>query len=326
MGVFLGRFSVAPMLDHTDRHCRYFHRLLSRYALLYTEMVTPEAILRGKGDFLAYSPEEQPLALQLGGSDPDTLATCAQQAEQRGYAEVNLNVGCPSSRVQQGRFGACLMADAQRVATCIRAMQAQVRIPITVKTRLGIDQQDSYPFLAEFVQTVATEGGCNTFIVHARKAWLNGLSPKENREIPPLDYSRVYRLKRDFPQLKIVINGGVRSVIEVETHLEQVDGVMMGREAYHNPRLLAQIDQRLFDPSARGSEPAALVEALYPYIERALQQGTPLNRITRHLLGLFHQLPGARRWRRYLSEQSSAPQADLSVVIQALALVTAARD
>lgn len=326
MGVFLGRFSVAPMLDHTDRHCRYFHRLLSRHALLYTEMVTPEAILRGRGDFLAYSPEEQPLALQLGGSDPDTLAACAQQAERRGYAEVNLNVGCPSSRVQEGRFGACLMADAPRVATCIRAMQTQVRIPVTVKTRLGIDQQDSYPFLAEFVRTVATEGGCNTFIVHARKAWLNGLSPKENREIPPLDYSRVYRLKRDFPQLKIVINGGVKSVIEVETHLEQVDGVMMGREAYHNPRLLAQIDQTLFDPSAQGSEPEAVVEALYPYIERALQQGTPLNRITRHLLGLFHQLPGARRWRRYLSEQSSMPQADLSVVIQALALVTAARD
>ncbi len=322
---FLGRFSVAPMLGHTDRHCRYFHRLLSRHALLYTEMVTPEAILQGRGDFLAYSPEEQPLALQLGGSHPDTLAECARQAEQRGYAEVNLNVGCPSSRVQQGRFGACLMADAQQVASCVRAMQSQVRIPITVKTRLGIDQHDSYPFLADFVQTVATDGGCKIFIIHARKAWLAGLSPKENREIPPLDYSRVYQLKRDFPHLKIVINGGVKSVMEIKTHLEQVDGVMMGREAYHNPRLLAQIDQTLFDPSARVLPPEAVVEALYPYIERVLQQESSLHRITRHLLGLFHQLPGARRWRRYLSEHGSASQADLSVVMQALALVSAAR-
>jgi tRNA-dihydrouridine synthase A len=313
------------MLGHTDRHCRYFHRLLSRHALLYTEMVTPEAILQGRGDFLAYSPEEQPLALQLGGSHPDTLAECARQAEQRGYAEVNLNVGCPSSRVQQGRFGACLMADAQQVASCVRAMQSQVRIPITVKTRLGIDQHDSYPFLADFVQTVATDGGCKIFIIHARKAWLAGLSPKENREIPPLDYSRVYQLKRDFPHLKIVINGGVKSVMEIKTHLEQVDGVMMGREAYHNPRLLAQIDQTLFDPSARVLPPEAVVEALYPYIERVLQQESSLHRITRHLLGLFHQLPGARRWRRYLSEHGSASQADLSVVMQALALVSAAR-
>ncbi|MEW9809525.1 MAG: tRNA dihydrouridine(20/20a) synthase DusA [Candidatus Symbiodolus clandestinus] len=321
MNTFLGRFSVAPMLAYTDRHCRYFHRLLSQQALLYTEMVTTEALLHSRQDLLAYSLEEQPLALQLAGSDPVSLAICAQRAEQRGYAEVNLNVGCPSNRVQQGRFGACLMADARQVADCIQAMREQVSIPVTVKTRLGIDQQDSYAFLADFIDTVASVGGCQAFIIHARKAWLSGLSPKENREIPPLDYSRVYRLKRDFPQLTIILNGGVQSIDEAKQHLTKVDGIMMGRAAYHYPQWLAQVDRALFDRQAIEREPITVVQAFYPYIQQQLRQGTPLHSMTRHLLGLFHQWPGARRWRRYLSEHSFQPLADLSVVQRALEFV-----
>ncbi|PWC21694.1 tRNA dihydrouridine(20/20a) synthase DusA [Brenneria roseae subsp. roseae] len=316
-----GRFSVAPMLDWTDRHCRYFLRQLSRHALLYTEMVTTGAIIHGKGDYLAYNEEEHPLALQLGGSDPEALAQCTYLAEQRGYDEVNLNVGCPSDRVQNGRFGACLMGEATLVADCIKAMQDRVSIPVTVKTRIGIDDRDSYEFLCDFIQTVAVRGGCDTFIVHARKAWLSGLSPKENREIPPLDYPRVYQLKRDFPALTIAINGGIKTLEEAKIHLQYLDGVMMGREAYQNPGILAQVDRELFGEQAASPDIAAVVESMYPYIERELSNGAALGHITRHMLGLFQGVPGARQWRRYLSENAHKPGADAAVVERALALI-----
>ncbi|WP_049853829.1 tRNA dihydrouridine(20/20a) synthase DusA [Dickeya fangzhongdai] len=319
-----GRFSVAPMLDWTDRHCRYFHRLLSHNALLYTEMVTTGAILHGKGDYLAYSEEEHPLALQLGGSDPAALAQCAALAEQRGYDEVNLNVGCPSDRVQNGRFGACLMAEAQLVADCVKAMRERVGIPVTVKTRIGIDDQDSYEFLCDFIRTVSEQSGCDTFIVHARKAWLSGLSPKENREIPPLDYPRVYQLKRDFPSLTLAINGGVKTLAEAQQHLQHVDGVMVGREAYQNPGMLAQVDSELFGADSIAPDQADVVRAMYPYIERELSGGASLGHITRHMLGLFQGVPGARQWRRYLSENAHKPGADAAVVERALALVNIA--
>jgi len=315
------RFSIAPMLDWTDRHCRYFHRQLTRQTLLYTEMVTTGAIIHGKGDYLAYSREEQPVALQLGGSDPAALAQCAKLAEERGYNEVNLNVGCPSDRVQNGRFGACLMGEAQLVADCVKAMRDVVSIPVTVKTRIGIDDQDSYAFLCDFIQRVAEQGGCETFIIHARKAWLSGLSPKENREIPPLDYERVYQLKRDFPQLTLSLNGGVKSLAEAQTHLQHLDGVMMGREAYQNPGLLAQVDSELFGSTEPAADPIAVVRAMYPYIERELSKGTYLGHITRHMLGLFQGIPGARQWRRYLSENAHKAGADVAVVEKALSLV-----
>ncbi|MEQ9860590.1 tRNA dihydrouridine(20/20a) synthase DusA [Pectobacterium cacticida] len=317
----LNRFSVAPMLDWTDRHCRYFLRQLTGQTLLYTEMVTTGAILHGKGDYLAYSEQEHPLALQLGGSDPHALAQCAKLAEQRGYDEVNLNVGCPSDRVQNGRFGACLMAEATLVADCIKAMSDSTSLPITVKTRIGIDDRDSYEFLCEFIQTVAERGECKTFIVHARKAWLSGLSPKENREIPPLDYPRVYQLKRDFPALTIALNGGVKTLEEAKTHLHYLDGVMMGREAYQNPGILAQVDRELFGIDAASPDLAGVVRAMYPYIERELSGGGALNHITRHMLGLFQGIPGARQWRRYLSENAHKPGADTAVVEHALSLV-----
>ncbi|KAA9002556.1 tRNA dihydrouridine(20/20a) synthase DusA [Affinibrenneria salicis] len=320
-GRWRGRFSVAPMLDWTDRHCRYFHRLLTRQTLLYTEMVTTGAIIHGKGDYLAYSAEEHPLALQLGGSDPAALAHCARLAEQRGYDEINLNVGCPSDRVQNGRFGACLMAEASLVADCVKAMRDAVSIPVTVKTRIGIDEQDSYAFLCAFIDTVAGRGECDTFIVHARKAWLSGLSPKENREVPPLDYPRVYQLRRDFPALRIAINGGVKTLEEARTHLRQLDGVMMGREAYQNPGVLAQVDRELFNAEAVVPEKADVVQSMYPYIERELARGALLGHITRHMLGLFQGVPGARQWRRHLSENAHKPGADVRVLEQALALV-----
>ncbi|QHA87629.1 tRNA dihydrouridine(20/20a) synthase DusA [Serratia rhizosphaerae] len=315
------RFSIAPMLDWTDRHCRYFHRLLSKETLLYTEMVTTGAIIHGKGDYLAYSDEEHPLALQLGGSDPAALAHCARLAEQRGYDEINLNVGCPSDRVQNGMFGACLMGQAALVADCVKAMRDVVSIPVTVKTRIGIDDQDSYAFLCDFIDTVSGRGECETFIIHARKAWLSGLSPKENREVPPLDYPRVYQLKRDFPALTIAINGGVKSLAEAQQHLQHVDGVMMGREAYQNPGILAQVDRELFGSQAAVRDSVEVVEALYPYIERELANGTYLGHITRHILGLFQGIPGARQWRRHLSENAHKAGADVRVVEQALSLV-----
>lgn len=314
------RFSIAPMLDWTDRHCRYFHRRLTANTLLYTEMVTTGAIIHGKGDYLAYSEEEHPVALQLGGSDPAALAQCAVQAQARGYDEINLNVGCPSDRVQNGRFGACLMAEPALVAACVDAMRQVVDIPVTVKTRIGIDDLDSYAFLTDFIGTVA-EGGCDTFIIHARKAWLSGLSPKENREIPPLDYDRVYQLKRDFPQLTLALNGGVKSLAEAKLHLQHLDGVMMGREAYQNPGLLAQVDSELFGSTAPAADPLAVVRSLYPYIEAELAKGTYLGHITRHILGLFQGIPGARQWRRHLSENAHKPGAGVPVVEAALAFV-----
>ncbi|EKT53096.1 tRNA dihydrouridine(20/20a) synthase DusA [Providencia sneebia] len=318
----LNRFSVAPMLDWTDRHCRYFHRLLTKNTLLYTEMVTTGAIIYGKGDYLAFSEEEQPVALQLGGSDPAALAQCAKLGEERGYDEINLNVGCPSDRVQNGRFGACLMADAQLVADCIKAMKDVVSIPVTVKTRIGIDEQDSYEFLCEFIDTVATKGNCEMFIIHARKAWLSGLSPKENREIPPLDYPRVYQLKRDFPHLTMAINGGVKTLEEAKEHLRHLDGVMVGREAYQNPSILTAVDNQLFDEQLPVVNAVDAVRQMYPYIEKELSQGAYLGHMTRHMLGIFQGIPGARQWRRYLSENAHKKGADLTVVEQALSFVT----
>ncbi len=316
------RFSIAPMLDWTDRHCRYFHRQLTRSTLLYSEMVTTGAIIHGRGDYLAYSEEEHPLVLQLGGSDPAALAQCAKLAVQRGYDEINLNVGCPSDRVQNGRFGACLMAEATLVADCVKAMRDVVSVPVTVKTRIGIDDSDSYAFLCDFIGNVSLRGSCEQFIIHARKAWLSGLSPKENREIPPLDYARVYQLKRDFPQLIISLNGGVKSLAEASIHLQYLDGVMMGREAYQNPAILARVDRELFGGQQADRDPVAVVRAMYPYIERELAGGTFLGHITRHMLGLFQGIPGARQWRRYLSENAHKPGADLATVEQALSRVT----
>ena len=315
------RFSVAPMLDWTDRHCRYFHRKLTGLTLLYTEMVTTGAIIHGKGDYLAYNDAEHPVALQLGGSDPAALAQCARLAEQRGYDEINLNVGCPSDRVQNGRFGACLMGEAALVADCIKAMRDVVSVPVTVKTRIGIDDQDSYDFLCDFVRLVAEKGGCESFTIHARKAWLSGLSPKENREVPPLDYPRVYQLKRDFPHLTMAINGGVKTLEDARTHLQHVDGVMMGREAYQNPGILSQVDKEIFGSTADSPDPFDVVRSMYPYIEAELSQGTYLGHITRHMLGLFQGIPGARQWRRHLSENAHKAGADVRVVEQALSLV-----
>lgn len=316
-GYPLNRFSIAPMLDWTDRHCRYFHRLLTRNTLLYTEMVTTGAILFGKGDYLQYSADEHPIALQLGGSDPDALAKCARIAEERGYDEINLNVGCPSDRVQNGRFGACLMASSPLVADCVAAMRAEVSIPVTVKSRIGIDDLDSYEFLCDFIETVK-QSGCDTFIVHARKAWLSGLSPKENRDIPPLDYERVYQLKRDYPQLTIAINGGITDLAQIKEHLLHVDGVMVGREAYQNPYMLAHIDAELFADHHAISSRHDIIMQMLPYIEQHLQSGGYLSHITRHMLGLFQGVPGARAWRRYLSESATRKGAGTEVLLAAL--------
>lgn len=316
---YRGRFSVAPMLDWTTRHCRYFHRQFSQHSLLYTEMITAPAILHAKYDLLAYDPTENPVALQLGGSDPHQLAECAKLVEQRGYAEVNLNVGCPSDRVQNGMFGACLMAKSDLVARCVKAMQNVISIPVTVKHRIGIDHLDSYDFLCDFIEKV--QPYCTDFIVHARKAWLTGLSPKENREIPPLDYERVYQLKRDFPHLNISINGGIKTIEEIKHHLQFVDGVMVGREAYQNPSLLGQIDQALFDPTAPLITPKQVIEKMLPYIEQQLTEGIYLNHIVRHMLGAFQNCKGARQWRRHLSENACKAGAGVEVVEQALRFV-----
>ncbi|MBT1443874.1 tRNA dihydrouridine(20/20a) synthase DusA [Shewanella sp. JM162201] len=310
-------FSVAPMLDWTDRHYRYFARLMSREALLYTEMVTTGAILHGKGDYLAYNEEEHPLALQLGGSNPQDLAACAKLAEQRGYDEVNLNVGCPSDRVQNGRFGACLMAEPKLVAECVDAMRQQVSIPVTVKTRIGIDEQDSYAFLTDFIDTVSA-AGCDTFIIHARKAWLQGLSPKENREIPPLDYDRVYQLKQDYPALSISINGGVTSIDAAKVHLAKLDGVMVGREAYQNPYILTAVDNELCGLQHPVLSREEVIGKLLPYIGKHLAEGGRLNHISRHIIGLYQGLPGSRAWRRHLSENAHKPGAGIEVIENAI--------
>ena len=316
-----GRFAVAPMLDWTTRHCRYFHRQFSQHSLLYTEMVTAPAILHAKYDLLAYDPAENPVALQLGGSDPTQLAHCAKLGEERGYTEINLNVGCPSDRVQNGMFGACLMGNAELVARCVAAMKDQVAIPVTVKHRIGIDALDSYEFLCDFIEKI--QPFCQDFIVHARKAWLSGLSPKENREIPPLDYERVYQLKRDFPTLNISINGGIKTLAEIQHHLQFVDGVMVGREAYQNPSLLGEIDWALFDPAAPVVSARQAVEKMLPYIESQLSQGVYLNHIVRHMLGAFQNCKGARQWRRHLSENACKMGAGVEVVEQALRFVDA---
>ncbi|MDX1656850.1 MAG: tRNA dihydrouridine(20/20a) synthase DusA [Candidatus Competibacteraceae bacterium] len=295
--------------------------MISRHARLYTEMVTTGAILHGERKrFLDFDPAEHPLALQLGGCDPLALAQSARIAEDWGYDEVNLNLGCPSDRVQNGRFGACLMAEPQRVADCVAAMAAATRLPVTVKTRIGIDERDSYEQLTAFVAALAG-AGCRTLIVHARKAWLKGLSPRENREIPPLRYDVVYRLKRDFPALTVVINGGITDLAQVEDHLIRVDGTMLGRAAYQNPYLLAEADSRLFDDPTPPPSRHQVVERLLPYVEAQRAQGVHLSAISRHILGLFQGLPGARAWRRHISENAHRPGAGPEVIRQALARV-----
>ncbi|RUQ62066.1 tRNA dihydrouridine(20/20a) synthase DusA [Azospirillum doebereinerae] len=312
--------SVAPMMDWTDRHCRTFHRLLSRNTLLYTEMVTTGAVLHGDRErLLGFDAVEHPVALQLGGSDPADLAACARIAEDWGYDEVNLNVGCPSDRVQSGRFGACLMAEPDLVARLIGAMRDAVSIPVTVKSRIAIDEMEEWPTLDRFVRTVSATG-CTHFIVHARKAWLKGLSPKENRDVPPLRYDLVHRLKQENPHLTIAINGGIRSLDEAEQHLTTFDSVMIGRAAYETPYLLADADRRLFG-GAPGPDRHAVVDAMIPYVEDRLSRGTPLSAITRHMLGLFQGLVGARAWRRHISENAHRPGAGPEVLQNAAALV-----
>jgi tRNA-dihydrouridine synthase A len=309
------------MMDWTDRDFRYLLRLMSQHALLYTEMVTTGALIHGnRKRFLAHDAQEYPLALQLGGSDPSELAECAKMGEDAGYQEVNINVGCPSDRVQSGRFGACLMAEPELVAEGVAAMQAKVSIPVTVKTRLGIDEFDSYEFLTDFIDKVSA-AGCDTFILHARNAWLKGLSPKENRDIPPLNYERVYQVKKDYPHLHIDINGGIQDLDQASQHLEHVDGVMMGRTIYHNPYLLAEADKSIFGQDNNGLSRHEVIEAMLPYIEKRMQQGRPLKSITRHLLGVFQGEPGARRWRRHLSENAHLPGAGIHVLKDALSLL-----
>jgi tRNA-dihydrouridine synthase A len=309
---------VAPMMEWTDRHCRYFHRQLSRHARLYTEMVTAPAIIHGnRGKLLGFDAAEQPVALQIGGSDPRELAEAARIGESFGYDEINLNVGCPSDRVQAGRFGACLMAEPALVADCVAAMRGAVGVPVTVKCRIGIDDQDSEADFARFIDTVAA-AGCDTFIVHARKAWLNGLSPKENRTLPPLDYDRIRRLKAARPELTVVVNGGIGSLDEAEAHLAGLDGVMLGRAAYQSPALLLSVDERFFGAAARPLHPAAPIMRMVPYIERELARGEKLSSITRHLLGLVQGLPGARLFRRHLTEQAIRPGAGVEVIFEAL--------
>lgn len=313
-------FCVAPMMDWTDRHCRYFHRLISQHALLYTEMVTTGALIHGdRHRFLQFNPEEHPLALQLGGSNPQDLATCAKMAEDYGYDEVNLNVGCPSERVQNGRFGACLMAEPDLVAECVAAMKQTVTIPVTVKSRIGVDDKDSYEELCVFVAKIA-QAGCETFIVHARKAWLSGLSPKQNREVPPLRYDLVYQLKMDFPQLEIILNGGITTLEQADEVLQHVDGVMMGREAYHNPYLLADVDRRFYGVQREPLTRETILELLMTYIQQQLKTEVRLNSVTRHTLGLFHGMPGGRMWRRHISENVGKPGADETVLYKPLSL------
>ncbi|SES66460.1 tRNA-dihydrouridine synthase A [Thorsellia anophelis DSM 18579] len=311
------------MLDWTTRHCRVFHRILTKNALLYTEMITTGAILYGKYDHLYYNKIEHPIALQLGGSSPKDLALCAKKAEEYGYDEINLNVGCPSDRVQNGAFGACLMKEPDLVAECIAEMKLATKVPVTVKTRLGIDELDSYEFLTDFISKVHQIGGCNHFIIHARKAWLSGLSPKENREVPPLDYERVYRLKRDFPDLTIIINGGLSDLNIAHDQLNYVDGVMLGREAYQNPSLLLHVDSLFFgespvNPSNLHALSVEKIRSLYPYIENELSQGNKLGHITRHMVGLFQGAKGAKLWRRYLSENAHKENSGIEVLVEAL--------
>ena len=314
------RFCIAPMMDWTDRHCRVFHRQLTKRALLYTEMVTADAVIHGnRTKLLGFSGEEHPIALQLGGSDPKKLAEAARVGADFGYDEINLNIGCPSSRVQEGRFGACLMSEPELVASCVAVMRANQSAPVTVKCRIGIDEQDAEADFQNFIEVVAG-AGCTTFIVHARKAWLKGLSPKENREIPPIDYQRVYRLKASRPDLKIVLNGGIATVDEVRRHLDHVDGVMLGRAAYQNPFVLAGVDRELFGETASAPTRANALEVLIPYVDAHLRDGGRLSNITRHILGLYHGRPRGRAFRRLLSEEATRSNAGVEVLRAAMDL------
>jgi tRNA-dihydrouridine synthase A len=309
------------MMEWTDRHCRFFHRLLTRHALLYTEMLTTGAVLHGdRARLLRYDAAEHPVALQLGGSDPRALTECARIGADLGFDEINLNAGCPSDRVQDGRFGACLMAEPDLVGDCVAAMKAAVKIPVTVKCRIGIDEQDPEIALETFAQSVE-RAGTDALIVHARKAWLKGLSPKENREIPPLDYERVYRLKSAHPRLAVILNGGIGGVEEVLAHLQHVDGVMMGRTAYQDPWRLIAVDPLIFGEAAQFSSLKMAAMAIVPYIERELMRGMRLHAITRHLHGLFHAVPGARAFRRHLAGAAAVPHAGAEYLAAALALV-----
>jgi tRNA-dihydrouridine synthase A len=305
------------MMDWTDRHCRSFHRALSRHTWLYTEMVTTGALIHGDvARHLAFTANEAPVALQLGGSEPDDLARSAKLGEQWGYDEINLNCGCPSERVQRGAFGACLMNEPELVADCVKAMRDVVSVPVTVKHRIGVDAVEEYGFVRDFVGTIA-EAGCTVFIVHARNAILKGLSPKENREIPPLKYDYAYQLKRDFPQLEIILNGGVKTLDEVDEHLRHVDGVMLGREAYHNPFVLADVDARFYGAADRALTREEAEAKLIDYCAAELARGTPLGAITRHALGLYRGVAGARGWRRVLSDNKKLAAADLSIFDEA---------
>jgi len=309
------------MMDWTDRHCRVFHRQLTARALLYTEMVTADAVIHGdRARLLGYSEVEHPIALQLGGSDPAKLAEAARIGSELGYDEINLNVGCPSDRVQEGRFGACLMSEPELVAACVASMRAHQPVPVTVKCRIGIDDQDAEEDLRRFIDVVA-DAGCTRFVVHARKAWLKGLSPKENREVPPLDYERVYRLKAARPDLEIVINGGIETIEEARRHLDHVDGVMLGRAAYQNPAILADVDRLIFDAGTESPTRAAALEAMLPYIEQHLERGGRLSNITRHVLGLYHGQPRGKTFRRHLSEGATSADATADVLREAIAIV-----
>jgi tRNA-dihydrouridine synthase A len=315
------RFCVAPMMEWTDRHCRFFHRLLTRRALIYTEMLTTGALLYGdRAGLLAFDVAEHPVGLQLGGSDPTALAQSARIGEDFGYDEINLNAGCPSDRVQEGRFGACLMAEPALVADGVAAMKAKVKIPVTVKCRIGIDEQDPDDALFTFTAAVKA-AGADALIVHARKAWLNGLSPRENRDVPPLDYAYVHRLKRTYPDFEIVLNGGIASLEQVQGELGIVDGVMMGRVAYREPWRLLDVDPLIYGEHAPFVSPKEAALALIPYIERELGKGVRLHAITRHVLGLFRAVPGARAFRRHLAVQAVKPGANASVMADALAWV-----
>jgi tRNA-dihydrouridine synthase A len=315
------RFCVAPMMEWTDRHCRFFHRLLTRRALLYTEMLTTGAVLRGdRARLMGFDPFEQPVALQLGGCDPAALAEAARIGEDFGYVEINLNVGCPSDRVQEGRFGACLMVEPALVADCVAAMKAAVTIPVTVKCRIGIDEQDPNQALFAFAEAMKA-AGTDALIVHARKAWLKGLSPRENREVPPLDYALVHRLKRLHPDLEIILNGGITSLAQAHAELGELDGVMMGRAAYQEPWRLLTVDPLLFGEPAPFSTVKESGLALIPYLERELSKGARLHSITRHVLGLFRAVPGARAFRRHLATEAVKPGASAAVMADALALV-----
>jgi tRNA-dihydrouridine synthase A len=313
------------MLDWTDRHCRFFLRQLSKHTVLYTEMVTTGAIIYGKGDYLSYNDEEHPVVLQLGGSEPDAMAHCAEIAQARGYDQVNINVGCPSDRVKNGSFGACLMAMPETVAQCVEAMKAKVDIPITVKCRIGIDDMDDYEGLSRFVSLV-NASGCTDFTVHARKAWLKGLSPKENRDIPPLNYQRVYDLKKEFQDINIAINGGITTIEDAKAHLQHVDGVMMGREVYSNPFILSAVDNHIYSDSTTAVTREQVVIAMNDYIQEQLENGSRVWHIARHVLGLFQAQTGGRIWRRYLSQNGTKRDVSKTLLLDAFEQVIDAQE